>query len=543
MKHKVVALGIDGPNGRLFNQWLGEGLLPNIRSIAEQGVTVTHSHEKRFRNERCWNTFLTGRDTPATGSTFQADRYVYFNQAIQREGEAPFYGLGQEHRVCIFDLPAPLSDGVTGLQVTGWGSELNASVPMSNPQELMAELVARHGPDPKMETAIRILDQRSGEADRSFRNPSLYSADDLGRYRNFLELAVARRTDICLDLLARGPWDLFLGLYVESHTANHLFWHIAQPYPIPSPFPAGDDPLRDLFSSIDASIGRIAGALSPDTCLMVFTIDDTGPNLMDVPSMALLPEVLYRWAAPGSRALSSGEAGAPVPPVRTDYGGHWKHEIWALRTANGERLLTSPMVLEAEGDALNWNPASWYKPLWPEMRAFALPSVSDGYVRLNIAGREANGKVAIDDFDATIAEIVAMLEGLTDPRSGRTAVERVVRTRENPFDAPHIPPDLIVCWRDGAPIDTLDSEHLGRVGPVPYFRSGGHRGHGARIDNLLVVRGPGIAPGSVAPEGRLEDLPATILRLVGAESPVPLDGVPLLDPGRSSGGAAAGRRA
>ena len=532
MKHKVVALGIDGPNRRLFDQWLGEGLLPNIRAIANQGVTARHSHEKRFRNERCWNTFLTGRDMPEAGSSFEPDHYAYFNQAIQRREAVPFYGLGQAHRVCIFDLPAPLSDRVDGLQVTGWGSELNASVPMSYPEGLMDELVARHGPDPKMERAMRILDQGSGEANRSFRNPSLYSAEDLGRYRKFLELAVTRRTNICLDLLARGPWDLFLGLYVESHTANHLFWHLGQPYPIPSPFPEGDDPLRDLFGSIDAGIGRIAEAISPDTYLLVFTIDDTDANLMDVPSMALLPEFLYRWNAPRSHALSSGEAGGPVPSVRTDYRGHWKHEIWALRTADGERLLTSPMALEAAGDALSWNPASWYKPLWPDMKAFALPSVSDGYVRLNIVGREAKGKVTVDDFDATIMEIITMLEGLTEPRSGRLAVERVVRTRENPFDAPHIPPDLIICWRDGVPIDTLDSPDLGRVGPVPYFRSGGHRGHGTRIENLMFARGPGIAPGSEAPDGRLEDLTATILRLVGADSPFPIEGRPLLTPDR-----------
>ena len=52
MKTKVVALGIDGPNGALFEQWLEEGGLPHIRALAQRGVTVRHSHIKRFRNER-----------------------------------------------------------------------------------------------------------------------------------------------------------------------------------------------------------------------------------------------------------------------------------------------------------------------------------------------------------------------------------------------------------------------------------------------------------------------------------------------------------
>jgi hypothetical protein len=440
MKHKVVALGIDGPNGALFDRWLAEGALPNIAALAGRGVTARHSHIKRFRNERCWNVFLTGRDTPATGSTFQPHDYAYFNQPLDRGDERPFYGLGPGRKVCIFDLPTAISDDVDGLQVTGWGSELNASIPLSRPAGLMAELVGRHGADPKMESAMTVRGHGAEAEERSFRNPSLYSRDDLARYCRFLEQAVARRTEICLDLLARGPWDLFLGLFVESHTANHLFWHLGRPYPIPSPFDGEPDPLAALFRSIDAGVGRIADAVSPDTRLVVFTIDDTGPNMMDVPSMALLPELLYRWNFPGGAALVRGQAGAPVPPVRVDYAAHWKQEIWASRTAEGERVLKSPATLEAEGEALSWNPAAWYRSLWPGMKAFALPSVSDGYIRLNIAGREAAGTVAPGDYAAAVDDICSMLEGLCDPRSGRPAVDHVVRTREDPFDAPHIPP-------------------------------------------------------------------------------------------------------
>jgi len=377
MEHKVVALGIDGPNGELFDQWLADGKLPNIAAIAKRGVTVRHSHVKRFRNERCWSVFLTGRDTPAAGSTFRPADYAYFNQSIQREAETPFYALGAGKRVCVFDLPTAISDRVDGIQALGWGSELNASMPMSQPAELMEELIARHGADPKTETGFAVRDQHGEAVERSFRNPCLYSAEDLDRYRDFLERAVERRTEICLDLLAREPWDLFLGLFVESHTANHLFWHLGRPYPIPSPFAVGDDPLLALFASIDAGIGRIVKALSPETTLVLFTLDDTGPNLLDLPSMGLLPEMLFRWNFPGRAALAAGEAGRTLPPVRADYRDNWKLDVWALRTAEGDRLLLSPSTLEARGDPLSWNPASWYRPLWPEMKAFALPSLSD----------------------------------------------------------------------------------------------------------------------------------------------------------------------
>ena len=537
MKHKVVALGIDGPNGALLDQWLAEGKLPNIAAIAKRGVTIRHSHLKRFRNARCWNIFLTGRDTPGAGSTFRPDDYRYFNHPLLREDEHAFYALGAGRRVCIFDLPTAISNGVDGVQVIGWGSELNASTPVSRPEGLMAELIARHGPDPKMETAFAVRDERGEAAERSYRNPCLYSTEDLDRYRDFLERAVERRTEICLDLLGREDWDLFLAAFIEGHTANHLFWHLGRPYPIPSPLAAGEDPLATLYGSIDAAIGRIAAALSPDTVLVLFTIDDTGPNLLDVPGMALLPEMLFRWNFPGRSALAPGTAGAVMPAARTDHHDHWKHEVWALRTEDGDRLLKGPATLEAEGDPQSWNPASWYRSLWPEMKAFALPTLADGYIRLNVAGREAAGKVQPDAFDATITEIVAMLEQLRDPRTGEPAVDHVVRTRDAPFDVPEIPPDLLVVWRNGQPLDALDSPQFGRVGPLPYFRSGGHRSHGTRIDNLMLACGPGIAPGSTAAAGQLENLAATLLDLMGAESAIPIDGRSLLRARHAAGSA------
>lgn len=529
--HRVVALGIDAPNSEQFDRWLAAGEMPNIASIAERGVTARHSHVKRYRNERCWSLFLSGKDSEATGAYFDPATYRYGHVSVQREPLPLFYALGDGARVCQFDFPAPLNHEVEGAQVSGWGSELNASVQASDPPGLIEELIARHGPDPKMATGFDVNDPASGKAARSFRNPNLYRPDGLRDYSRFLDVAVERRTEICLDLLSREPWDLFLALFVESHTANHLFWHAGRDYPLPSPLDAGEDPLLAVMRKIDDGVGRIAETLPAETVLAVFTVDDTAQNMMDVPSMALLPELLFRWNFPGQAALAEGRPGEPLGPPRTDFADHWKHEAWKLATAEGRNVLRSPASLEAEGEALNWNPAIWYQDLWPTMRAFALAPVSDGYVRINVAGREAHGTVTPEDYDAVLSELTALIQGLTDPRTGRGVVERIERTRADPMDSPDIPPDLIVCWRSDAPFDAVESPQFGRIGPLPFFRSGGHRAHGSRIDNVLFARGPGIAPGSTAEPGRLEDVPATLLALMGAEPRYPMDGQPLFAAG------------
>jgi len=531
MKRKVVAIGIDGPNTGRLESWLRAGLLPNMEKIALRGATARYTHVKRFRNERCWDTFLSGREMAGSGATFLTGSYDFFNESLQREERyAPFYALGEDYRVCMFDLPATLSPHVNGIQLAGWGSELNASTPVSAPADLMAEILARYGADPKLVNAARVVDFKSRETERSYVLPSLYDHFAVSAFKEKLLLAIKQRTEICLDLLSRADWDLFLALYPEVHTANHMLWHLGEDHPLRVHTPQTGHAVLEIFQAIDHAIGRIVERLPADTNVVVYTVDHTDVNSMDVPSMALLPELLYRWNFPGSRALAAGDGTQPVPPLRTDYGRHWKHEVWALRTPVGETQLVAPDQQERLGDPLSWNPANWYKPLWPGMRAFALPSVSDGYIRLNVLGRESQGWVEADRYQATLDELGQLLQRATNPRTGRPLVKSLTQTRKSPWDAPEIPPDLIVCWDDSMPADTLDSPDVGRIGPLPYFRSGGHASHGTVIENMLVAQGPDIPPGTSTRTGHLEDLPASLLHLLGAQIPGHIKGENLFRP-------------
>jgi predicted AlkP superfamily phosphohydrolase/phosphomutase len=160
------------------------------------------------------------------------------------------------------------------------------------------------------------------------------------------------------------------------------------------------------------------------------------------------------------------------------------------------------------------------------MKAFALPSFSEGYVRLNVRGREKDGIVDAADYEAVCREISAELHRLTDARTGKPAVKRVVRTRVGP-DGPAVDgerpsdADLIVVW-EGVPIDVVDHPAAGRIGPVPFKRSGSHVHRG-----FLMAAGPGVPAGERLPEAHALDIPPTILALLGAAIPAHFDGRPL----------------
>jgi predicted AlkP superfamily phosphohydrolase/phosphomutase len=147
-------------------------------------------------------------------------------------------------------------------------------------------------------------------------------------------------------------------------------------------------------------------------------------------------------------------------------------------------------------------------------------------VRLNIRGREAAGIVDPRDYDAVCEEVSEDIMRLTDARTGKPAVKRVVRTRVGP-DGPAVQgerpsdADLIVVW-EGVPIDVVDHPTAGRIGPVPFKRSGSHVHRG-----FLMAVGPGIASSRRIPEGHSLDIPATILTLLGALVPPHFDGHPL----------------
>jgi hypothetical protein len=114
---------------------------------------------------------------------------------------------------------------------------------------------------------------------------------------------------------------------------------------------------------------------------------------------------------------------------------------------------------------------------------------------------------------------------LRDGRTQKPLVKSVVRTRSNPFDEDEKLPesDLVVVWHDIF-TDVVDSPDFGRIGPITYNRSGGHRDRG-----FLMLKGPGIDRHSIVQHGRSVDVGVTILDLMGVEAPDYFDGQSLLN--------------
>jgi predicted AlkP superfamily phosphohydrolase/phosphomutase len=445
-----------------------------------------------------------------------------------------------DRRVAIFDIPqVRLQNDVNGVQVTAWGAHSPQVPSASVPPELYDELCRRHGACPTLhDDYATCLDLRTT---LSLREPMCVSA--------------RRRADIAVDLIKRERWDLFITVYGETHGAGHVFWHLSQPdHPLYEAFKGqvAGDPLLDVFQEIDAGIGRIADAAGPDATILVFSGHGMGPATVDMPSFMMLPELIYRYSCPGKIGIQMEPSTGPLPPMLTKLKwNYWERHLWGnkydrnpitrlLRRETPTRIfnlltpyidkpepneMISPFELTRRGDTVvPWLPPNWYRPAWPKMKAFALPSFADGYVRINVKGRDPQGIVSPDEYHSVCDEICGILMRLRDGRKGLPMVHDIVRTRKDPLDAdPKLPDaDLIVGWTDDYATDVVESPELGRFGPYPPYRSGSHRHQG-----FLCAVGPGIAAGTHIEGGHVMDLAPTILQLMSVTPPDYFDGKPL----------------
>ena len=543
MKHSVIAIGLDAADPVLLEGWMSQGHLKNLQRLRQKGAYGRLTNLEYYKAETPWTTFLTGCLPQKTGywapikfheGSYEAEQVEAYDFAEY----PPFYALGDDYRVAVFDMPqSKLSAQTNGLQVLAWGAHSPQTPSHSQPASLLKDIIKQYGEHPA-------LHKDHGDWwDKAY----------ISRLQQALMTGIDRRVAICKDLLKQEKWDLFLTVFGETHSAGHDLWFLSQPnHPLHSQQQQAKDPMLAVFEKVDQAVGEILAEASEETYVVVFSAHGSGDNTTDVSSMLFLAEFLYRFSFPGKSLLPVGKPGATAPPpVTSPPRLNWQEEIWrrmyhpnpikrwlrrwapdpfnsqldrVWRKLNqGSDPLLLSRVSRPKGDLI-WLPVMWYQQLWPQMKAFALPSFSEGYIRINLKEREPAGIVELSEYDAICEELTQNLYQLKNPRTGETVVKKVVRTRQSADDRdPKLPDaDLVVIWKD-QPADVMDHPDWGRIGPVPYRRTGSHRARG-----FLTVCGPEIEAGSSLPEGHGVDLAPTLMGLMEAPIPAYMDGQPLV---------------
>jgi predicted AlkP superfamily phosphohydrolase/phosphomutase len=531
-RSRVVAIGLDACELSRVTRLVDRGVLPEIGRVLAEGRLTELTTSSHHLGEAPWTEMLTGCAPETTGYwspiAYRPDYTLHETGAYDFAECRPFYAYCRGRRIIALDIPQTrLCEDVEGAQILGWGAHRQNGPSHSRPAGLLAEMTRRHGAHPAFPDAGMTVPE---------------TRDKAARLEQAFHVGLERRTAICLELMARIDWDLVFVVFGETHAAGRNLWHLAQP----DHGSAAGDPIERILRAADRMIGRIRAAAPPGTKFVLFSERGMTANASDLASLVFLPELLYRFCF-GEPALARGRRDPPPPPP-SESRGDWRFLLWAgqkdgnwLRRAvrrhappglsrRFDRQFGSGLRLRHPSETpLGALPPAWFQPYWPHMPAFALPSLSDGFIRINLMGRETWGVVAPHDYGRVCARIEAMLRALRDPRNGTPVVADIVRLRRSAAaalaaasDEPAA--DLIVKWCE-RPTDIVDSPEFGRIGPVPFRRSGGHTPRG-----FCAVAGTARA---LAPRGRLVDLAPTLLDLLEIPAPAHLDGVSLLAPTRA----------
>ena len=496
---RVVVIGLDAMDAGLARRLADQGRMPVLAGLFEQSAWAPTRNPEGLVVGGIWPSFATAQ-WPGNHGFYCYRQFEDGAYAVRRftpydiEPPALWQVLSDEgRRCCVVDAPLTRPvEAIAGTHVVDWGTHDRMLAPSAWPGPSVSDgsphdVLAAAGP-----------------------HPVLGSCDDYVRRGDHRGLAEAlargaeRKTDLNLDLLSRGPWDLFLTVYSESHCAGHQFWGLHDPS-----WPGHDpalrerlgDPLEATYQVLDAQLGRMVAAVDPEDVLVVLMSHGVGAHH---DGDHLFAEILRRL----------DEASGPASPVRR----------WTERARRGAGRAQRTVARYRRPD----DPRLFGRVSVDGSRRFVPVPNNELYaaVRLNLAGREPRGRITPGaDADRWCDWLEARLLELTDAATGRPLVRRVLRVDDLfPGRRRNALPDLLVDWHRDAPVTSAASPTIGVVrGRYDGIRSGDHRPGG-----LVLVRDPGVASG---PRDRLVDvvdLAPTIAARLGTALPG-ADGTPAGD--------------
>lgn len=509
--NRVLIVGLDSADAELIERWADAGYLPTFASLRREGAWGRLRTTAEVLHVSAWPTIYTGA-TPGHHGLYHAYQARAGTRALHRTrvewGALPAFWqlLDRAGKRCVvmdafMDRPLP---GFGGTQILEYGTWTWFSDPGGQPRRVRRELLRRFGPYPAPE------------------HSKVLTVPDPVWFRDQLAAGAAHKGEVVRWLLGECEWDMaFIG-FGEPHGAGHYLWHLSDPeYPS---HPAGGAPgsehaLRDVYVAVDRALAAVLDAVDRGTTVLVASGDGMGPNYSGCHH---LPEVLHRLGLFYGAGVGAGASAGQSPPRKR--GGL----AAAIRQAIplGARQAVTRCLPRSVHYRLSMK---WVNNAvdWERSRAFCIPNSNEGYVRVNLQGREPGGTVpAGQAYAELLDELGARVAELTEPAAGRRAAECVYRMdRVFPgSERPHLP-DLVVTWDPAARVlGEVESAAVGRVqGPggyevAPYY-TGNHR------PNAFVAgRGPGIAPGAVPADGHILDLPPTIFALLGVEPPGHFEG-------------------
>jgi predicted AlkP superfamily phosphohydrolase/phosphomutase len=517
-------IGWDAADAELIEQWCAEGLLPNIARMKAQGTWARMETTASTLHVSAW---------PSIFTSTAPDKHGLYHAYVARPGQqgpvrprpdrSPFpffWKLLSDHgkRCVIIDafLTCPLQS-FNGSQIVDWGSWSHFWETTIIPDTLKREWEKRFGRYPAEDHSM----------------VGMVPPSDFQGFHQRLLSGVTKKTAAVKWLMEREDWEFFLVVFAESHPSGHYFWQFHDPSYLTHPREGAGalrHALRDIHVALDRALGEILESVDDTTTVFLVSGDGMGPNHS---GSHILPDLLTRMKLfNGNDSNASSNDGDPrEKPAGVDKPNQVKPDLLsALRNLVPERVriaVTKTLLPRSiqEKLSLRWKTAGIS---WSRTHAFLIENSNEGFVRINLKGREPQGIVEPGrEYQELCEEIYQTVKTMTNPANGALAARTVYKT-DNIYQGPcrsHMP-DIIIHWNDGAKITTelvtakygiARSKKSGCA--VAPFYTGNHRPNA-----FMISSGPEIPQGAVCEGTSILDLAPTILDHFGIKPPAHMDG-------------------
>ncbi|MBY0395701.1 MAG: alkaline phosphatase family protein, partial [Thermoleophilia bacterium] len=460
----VLVLALDGASFDVIRPMAEAGELPNLGAWMREGRSAPLPSTAPPVTFPAWSSFMTGLPPGEHGifdftQKVAGDYRLRFVNATDRAGRTLLRRVGDAGgEVLVLGLPATHPpEPVPGLLVSGFEAPVASGTdPRSaSDPERYRRIAAKAGPWMRPE-----LDERATASDFHERAVSTL----LARIDRKREFALAAIEELRRARAGRVP-DLTVVVFSESDTAGHHYFRDHDPRSPrhdPAASPERKDALRAVHRRLDAACGALRAAVGPGVRCVV--LSDHGMGTASDKVLHLNRFLAEQGLLARSRSLRGALAALGSADVfaRTarDLALAWLPPVIAqllFRRARGAAALVESRARFGGFD-------------WRRTLAFSEEANTQPGIWINLAGREAAGCVAPEEYEATRDRVIAALESWKLP-SGEPVIARALR-REAVHAGPFVEraPDIVLEL-------ALDQGHGLSLVPTPWSL-GGRDGEG-----------------------------------------------------------------
>ncbi len=461
---KIAIIGLD-----CVPDWLAfealQSELPTLHSLMEHGVWGTLVSTDPPITIPAWTTITTGRDPGELGLYGFRNRLAYDEYALTV--------VNDSHVVAprVWDY----------LEQQGAESILVA-IPQTYPPRVHRGVTVAGFPTPAFDTAYCYPPEVSDEV---VRHANGKYVNDIKEFRKKekaqllvdLYAAAQSRFAVARHFVAHKSWDFFMMVETTTDRLHHGFWAAYDPdHPRHAKNTSFARAIPEFYRFIDQQIASLLALLPDEATVMV--ISDHGAGALK--GVVAINEWLIAHGY--LKLLGPPEGESSLSPEMVD---------WSRTTA--------------------WGEGGYY-----------------GRIFLNVTGREPHGVVHPAEYESFRDELARRLRTITDPSSGLSIANTVLKPTELYPTCRNVPPDLMVYF------DDLDYRSSGLVGGGEIFPAGegegmdeaNHKHHGVFIMARLSELRQGLQRGQrIGPLSCLDVVP-TVLQEFGISVPMELRGLP-----------------